>query len=195
MIVLRGSNGCGKSTLLRLLAGFIPLESGMLSWRGEVVNQDREILSSDILYLGHAQALKNVLTLYENLSDFSSIVLGHRANAEDIEAAATRFNMQHLLHEPVQYFSSGQRHRAGLVRFALAAKKIWLMDEPTVGLDSENRQALAALIQQHLIEGGIAIAATHDPLGVDGTLLDVSQFTPKQDDPQTNTTWDEETWT
>ena len=178
VLILKGKNGSGKSTLLRLLAGFLPASDGEIHWQGENALADKELLTVDLIYLGHAFALKNNFTLYENLISWGDITLGYRLDENSVMKAAEAFNMGELLHEPVQYFSSGQRHRAGLIRFALSGKIIWLMDEPTVGLDAESRIVLDGLIQGHIDTGGIVIAATHDPLGVEGSILDMSHFTP-----------------
>jgi len=174
---LTGRNGSGKSTFLRLITGFLPKSSGAISYcrRGEATDF---LVSDDFTLVGHQNGLKPSFTLRENANFYYRLMTGSAPAAERLKIAADIFALGPLLDEPVQYFSSGQRHRSALMRLPLVARQTWLMDEPTVGLDADNRAALAALIQHHMACGGIVIAATHDPMGVAGRVLDMDQFQP-----------------
>ncbi len=174
---LTGKNGSGKSTLLRLIAGFLPKKSGTISYSCSG-NASDFLVSDDFMLVGHQNGLKPGFTLRENASFYYRLMTGSTPAAKRLQIAADIFALDSLLDEPVQYFSSGQRHRSALMRLPLVARQIWLMDEPTVGLDADNRAALAALIQHHMACGGIVIAATHDPMGVAGNVLDMDQFQP-----------------
>jgi len=174
---LTGKNGSGKSSFLRMIAGFVPKSDGALAYHlGE--GEAPILPSDDFTLVGHQNGLKSGMTLRENATFYYRLMTGSSPSAERLQFAADIFALGSLLDEPAQYFSSGQRHRAALMRFPLVARKIWLMDEPTVGLDADNRARLAALIQHHIACGGIVIAATHDPLGVHGRTLDLDQFQP-----------------
>jgi heme exporter protein A len=174
---LTGKNGSGKSTFLRLIAGLIPESDGAISYsRGdETLNF---LNNDDFTLVGHQNGLKPSMTLRENAQFYYKLMTGNRPAADRMQMAADIFALGSLLDEPAQYFSSGQRHRSALMRFPLVARQIWLMDEPTVGLDADNRAALAALIQHHVACGGIVIAASHDPMGVEGLVMDMDQFQP-----------------
>lgn len=174
---LTGKNGSGKSTFLRLLAGFIPASKGSLHYQTGEEQTDR-VAANDFLLVGHQNGLKPGLSLRENACFFYQLMTGHPVAPARLQVAADIFGLGPLLDDPVQYFSSGQRHRSALMRFPLTARQIWLMDEPTVGLDADNRLALAALIQHHIACGGIVIAATHDPMGVIGQMLNLDAFQP-----------------
>lgn len=174
---LTGKNGSGKSTFLRMIAGFVPKSDGILAYRlGE--DEAPTLPPDDYTLVGHQNGLKPGMTLRENATFYYRLMTGASPGAERLQFAADIFALGPLLDEPAQYFSSGQRHRAALMRFPLVARKVWLMDEPTVGLDTDNRSRLAALIQHHIACGGIVIAATHDPMGVHGRTLDMDQFQP-----------------
>lgn len=174
---LTGRNGSGKSTFLRLIAGFVRKSSGAISYSCGGDTADF-LATDDFTLVGHQNGLKPGFSLRENASFYYQLMTGNLPAAERLQIAADIFALGSLLDEPVQYFSSGQRHRSALMRLPLVARQIWLMDEPTVGLDADNRAALAALIQHHLACGGIVIAATHDPMGVAGSVLDMDQFQP-----------------
>lgn len=177
-ICLRGSNGSGKSTFLRTVCGFLPQAHGRLVW--SVGGDESDHLPTEhFIQSGHQNGLKPNFSLRDNASFFVSLASGETVSHQDMRAAAAVFDLEHLLEDSVQYFSSGQRHRAALMRFALVRRQVWLMDEPTVGLDAANREALGQLIANHVAHGGIVIAATHDPLGVEGLELNMDDFQPK----------------
>jgi heme exporter protein A len=187
LLYLRGRNGSGKSTLLRLLAGFVPARDGTVRYGDDVWGRGDAALSEALVYAGHDNALKPVMTLRQNAQELARLMTGHAVDEGALEQAADVFGLAPLLDQPVRYFSSGQRHRSALMRFTFLSRPVWLMDEPTVGLDAENRDALARLMAAHLGRGGSIIAATHDPIGVDGASIDLGQYQPQVVEDETDT--------
>ncbi|WP_262692281.1 heme ABC exporter ATP-binding protein CcmA [Kordiimonas aestuarii] len=179
LLYLRGPNGSGKSTLLRLVAGFVKARAGTLTYGDSDWTVNAPAYDAALIYAGHDNALKPVLTLRENALAYVSLMTGEAPAAARLDGAARLFGLTALLDRPARFFSSGQKHRANLMRFALLDRPLWLMDEPTVGLDAVSRQSLADLMTSHLAAGGMIIAATHDPIGVDGDELVLDNFTPK----------------
>jgi len=173
---LKGNNGSGKSTLLRLLAGLLPVYSGDIYWRGNIINGAAAARTGEIIYSGHQHGLKPVLTLRENCSGLYQLMTGTHLHTDTLEQAADGFGLGDLIDQPLKYFSSGQTHRCALLRFILLDRHIWLMDEPTVGLDTENRKRLEALMAGHIECGGIIVAASHDPIDLNGETLDLEAF-------------------
>ena len=178
LLYLRGPNGSGKSTLLRLIAGFGTARAGSLTYGDSDWTDTSPAYDAALLYAGHDNALKPVLTLRENAAAYCALMTGKPPADARLEGAARLFGLTTLLDRTARFFSSGQKHRANLMRFALLDRPLWLMDEPTVGLDSANRQALADLMTAHLAAGGMIIAATHDPIGVTGEELMLDNFSP-----------------
>jgi heme exporter protein A len=79
-----------------------------------------------------------------------------------------------------RFLSSGQRRRAALARVIAGGAPIWLLDEPTVGLDVKSIAALEAALAAHRAEGGIVIAATHAPIALPGAgSLNLADFEPE----------------
>ncbi|MCK0070000.1 heme ABC exporter ATP-binding protein CcmA [Kordiimonas laminariae] len=176
---LKGANGSGKSTLIRLLAGLLETRTGSASFAGDSMLGSDVAASAHVIYSGHQHALKPVLTLRENSENYVKLMTGGSLAYETLEAAVDRFDLYDLIDTPVRYFSSGQTHRCSLLRFCLLDRPIWLMDEPTVGLDAENRGRLEAVMQDHLNGGGIILAASHDPLNLGGKTLMMADFEAK----------------
>jgi heme exporter protein A len=157
-LLLTGANGAGKSSLLRLLAGLIPAAEGQLLWDGEDALADKISHGAKLRYLGHQDALKPALTARENLAFFARLWGG------EVEAALEALDLTPLAELPARVLSSGQKRRLALARLALAPCRLWLLDEPSVGLDAASVQRLAPLFAVHRAAGGMVAAATHLPL-------------------------------
>ncbi len=149
---LRGPNGSGKSSLLRLLAGLVPAAAGTVA----AEPADGKALPQHCHYIGHHDALKNAMTVRENIA-FWACMLGGTQDGDSLAA----FKMQRLADDPVQLLSAGQRRRLSLSRLLAAPRPIWLLDEPMTALDVESQKTLAGIVDRHLAEGGIALAAIH----------------------------------
>ncbi len=158
---LRGANGAGKSSLLRLLAGLNSTSSGELTLEG---GDQESTLAEQCHYIGHAEASKPALTVRENLEFWRKFLGGPKSRN-----AFSAFNLDSLANDQTLLLSSGQKRRLALTRLVTAYRPIWLLDEPTVGLDSASLLALQNQIQEHLETGGIVIAATHTELGLKAT--------------------------
>ena len=159
-LLLEGPNGSGKSTLLRVLAGLGRAEAGTLRWNGEDALSDRTTHATRIAYLGHQDAVKPGLTAAENLAFWGT--------QAQIEAALHRVNLAPLADLPARMLSAGQKRRLALARLALASAPIWLLDEPTLGLDIASVAALGDMLTAHRAGGGVVLAATHLPLPLPG---------------------------
>jgi heme exporter protein A len=161
-----GPNGVGKSTLLRAIAGFLPLRSGRMSWV-ESEATDSALLAERLHYVGHLDGLKSALTARENL-EIGLGILG-RGLVTPLEAL-DRMELAHALDLPVGYLSAGQRRRVALARLLIADRPLWLLDEPLTALDRYARALLKAVVADHLGSGGLMLAATHESLGLPGTI-------------------------
>jgi len=159
-MLLVGPNGSGKSTLLRLVAGLVRAEAGTLRWRGEDALADLAEHAARVAYLGHLDAVKPGLTVAENL-----LAWGERgAVGPALDAVA----LARLADLPARMLSAGQRRRLALARLALRPASIWLLDEPTLGLDIASVDRFGVMLAAHRARGGVVLAATHLPLPLPG---------------------------
>lgn len=162
-LVLVGPNGSGKSSLLRLLAGLTPTEAGRLLWDGVPVGDDAAAHRARVRFVGHQDAVKPALTVRENLAFWA----GLRDTSEDaISAALARLGLDRLGDWPSRFLSAGQRRRLALARLLLAPATVWLLDEPTTGLDRDSIAGFEAALAGHRAAGGLVVASTHVPLGL-----------------------------
>jgi len=164
-LLLTGANGAGKTTLIRTLAGFLAPSGGTISLDGGDPERD---ISEQAHYVGHANGIKASLTVAENLRFWTEYLAedDRDGNADRLEEALDHFNLLDLSDIPAGYLSAGQRRRLGLARLLVAHRPLWLLDEPTVSLDTASVTLLAKAVDAHVTGGGIAIAATHIPLGL-----------------------------
>jgi heme exporter protein A len=159
-LLLVGPNGSGKSTLLRLAAGLVRAEAGRLLWQGADALADLAEHAGRVAYLGHLDAVKPGLTVAENL-----VVWGHRGR---VARALEAVGLASLADLPAKMLSAGQRRRLALARLALRPAPIWLLDEPTLGLDLASVERFGTLLAEHRAQGGVVLAATHLPLPLPG---------------------------
>jgi len=157
-----GPNGAGKSSLLRLVAGLLRPAEGRLTLEGG----DPELtIGEQAHYLGHQDALKPSLSVQENLA-FWLDFLG--AAETKVDAALAAVGLDGLAGLPALYLSAGQRRRLSLARLVAVERPMWLLDEPTSALDAAAQGVLADLMRAHRAGGGLILAATHGPLGLEG---------------------------
>jgi heme exporter protein A len=160
-----GANGAGKTSLLRLIAGLLHPAGGEIALEG---GEAELTLSEQAHYLGHRDALKPALSVIENLAFWRDFLGGE---AGDAAQSLSRVGLGHATHLPAAFLSAGQRRRLSMARLLCVQRPIWLLDEPTSALDASGQVLFAGLMREHLEGGGIIIAATHTPLGIDAREL------------------------
>ncbi len=175
-LLLTGPNGSGKSSLLRLMAGLIRPYLGRLEHDGVRLGDDPAHHREIVAYLGHQDAVKPMLTVGESTRFWASL----RGRKDWAEAAMAAMGLTDLADLPGRFLSSGQRRRAALARVIGGGAPVWLLDEPTVGLDVKSIAALEVALAAHRAEGGIVVAATHAPIVLPGAQgLNLAEFEPE----------------
>jgi heme exporter protein A len=167
-LVVEGANGAGKTSLLRLIAGFLTPASGdiVLNTDNGAIN-DGEERGRYTGWLGHQDAIKPQLSVGEQLEFFAHLYGVHDA----VLPVLDRVGIARQRELPCRYLSAGQKKRLGLARLLLSGRGLWLLDEPFAALDTAGRALAAELMRSHCGAGGMVIAATHDPLGLDARAL------------------------
>ena len=169
LLRVAGANGSGKTSLLRILCGLLPPSAGEVRWNSKGISALREDYSRELVYIGHAQAVKEDLSAAENLS-IACAIAGTPVDDEAVAAALARFDMRES--QLVRRLSQGQRRRASLARLALsAARPLWLLDEPFSALDAEGVSVLNRLIGEHANRGGAIVFTTHQDPGISATRV------------------------
>jgi len=159
-MVVTGHNGAGKSSLLRVIAGLVRISAGRLEFDGGAPDIS---LAEQCHYLGHQDAMKPSLSVGENLKFWTAFFGTNRAIGPALDAV----DLRRLAHLPAAYLSAGQRRRLSIARLVAAPRPLWLLDEPTAALDTPSQKKLAELMNSHLTGGGMIVAATHGPIGLE----------------------------
>ncbi|MBT5186854.1 MAG: heme ABC exporter ATP-binding protein CcmA [Kordiimonadaceae bacterium] len=176
LLKLIGPNGSGKSTLLKTIAGLIDPEKGEINSGENLITGDHDWIARNICYLGHKNALKKEFTVLENIEFWANLW----GMPDKIKPSIIQMGIEFLMDTPVRYLSSGQTRRTAVARSLCHPGSIWLLDEPTVGLDDQGLSYLSGSMKNHLDIGGIIICATHVDLGIDESMikiLDLADFT------------------
>jgi heme exporter protein A len=182
-LAVTGPNGSGKTSLLRILAGLLAQAGGSIELDG---GEDELTLPEQSHYLGHRDAMKPPLSVLENLSFWRDFLGGEVGDAqenlkenlkENLEESLSRVGLDHAALLPAAYLSAGQRRRLSIARLLAVRRPIWLLDEPTSALDATGQALFADLTRDHLARGGLVVAATHAPLGIEARELRIGGAT------------------
>ena len=175
LLRVAGANGSGKTSLLKILCGLLTPDQGEVRWRGESIRRLREDYARNLVYLGHAPAVKDDLTAAENLS-IACTLTGIEAPAQSVHEALARYGLP-AGEVPVRKLSQGQRRRAALARLLLSqGVPLWLLDEPFAALDASAARLTEELIASHVAGGGAVAYTTHQEANIRAGVLRVVEL-------------------
>lgn len=161
LLLIEGSNGSGKTSLLRLLCGLRRPDAGQVFWLGEDIACLGSRYLAQIAYVGHLDAVKQDLTVRENL-DFANAIGTPRAGA--LEMALDAVGLAACRNRLARTLSAGQRRRLALARLLVTQARLWILDEPFTAMDRHGVALIERLLRHHLEQGGLVVMTSHQPV-------------------------------
>ena len=176
MIGLVGPNGAGKSTLMKLLVGALLPNSGSILLDGEPLQSKEKHLKSVLGYLPQAFGLYDELTVWQFL-DYMAALKNISNSKEQIKKVIEDTNLNEKKKAKIKTLSGGQRQRVGIAQALLGDPELLILDEPTVGLDPEERRNFRNLFSLSA-KDKIVLLSTHiieDVQAVCGRIIVINQ--------------------
>lgn len=165
LVRIAGGNGTGKSTLLKVLSGLSSDFSGEIRWQGQAVADVRDQYQEGLCYLGHAKAVKQRLSIHENLAWFRALYPCRLSLAEQDEVLK-RLKLFHFRDQLCGHLSAGQQQRVALARLMISAAQLWILDEPFTAIDKDGVLDFEHIINEAVKAGTAVILTTHHNLEV-----------------------------
>lgn len=165
---LRGANGSGKTSLMRILAGLSTPVAGEVLLGGQPLRKAAPQARQSVAYIGHANALKDDLSLHEAVAFLARLAGMDQAEARAAQALDT-LGLANRRKALVRTLSQGQRRRGALARLALDDQpRTWILDEPYDALDADSIQRLSTLISAQAARGGAVLLTSHQAVSLPG---------------------------
>ena len=156
-----GPNGAGKSTTMRMITGFLPPTAGTVSICGHDIVKEPVEAKKCLGYLPEAAPSYRAMTVEDYLKFIAEIRGYHGADArEHVEAAIEKARLQPVVHKTIETLSKGYRQRACFAQAILHDPPVLIMDEPTDGLDPNQKFTVREMIRDMAAEKAIVIS-TH----------------------------------
>jgi heme exporter protein A len=178
-MIIQGSNGAGKTSLLRIITGLSQPANGSVTWNQQNIESIAEEYQQNLLYIGHLAAVKQELTVRENLQLLMRF-WPSESNCSVLELAEY-VGLRQRLSVTCSRLSAGQQRRVSLARLFISRQKLWVLDEPLTAIDVDFIDVIEHCLQNHLKHGGLAILTTHRGINLGGqtsTNLDLSRYKP-----------------
>jgi ABC-type multidrug transport system ATPase subunit len=178
---LLGSNGSGKSTILRIAAGLVAPDSGQFQVFGGDPATDGQVRARIAALFEGGRALYGRLTPEENAHYFSCLKgRDQRAAMARFHMLCGRFSIERFKNVAVQTLSRGTQQKVSAICALAGNEELWLLDEPTLGLDKQSCAVLVDLIREHTHANGAALVATHDEVFASqiGAVVRMADFNP-----------------
>ncbi len=164
LLQVEGPNGAGKTSLLRILCGLSTPSQGEVRWCGEPIHKVREEFFAEVSYLGHHHGVKGDLTARENVRIANE--LSKARSVAVVQDVLQRVGLENFSDVPARTLSLGQQRRVALGRLLATQTQLWVLDEPLAALDIKGVELVEKMLSEHLLQGGMAVVSTHQPLSV-----------------------------
>ena len=164
-MLLQGPNGSGKTTLLRMMAGLMMPTTGRIQWYGRDTSSSfrgraEQRLRVHFMAAGTKDGNRPQHSVLQNAT-FWAGMFHPRSDTSMVIPVLQQVGLEDDLDTPTSQLSLGMRRRLAMARLLAVPRPLWLLDEPTGGLDVPSVEMFERLVQCHRNHGGIALIASH----------------------------------
>lgn len=157
-----GHNGAGKTTLLKSIAGIIDFDEGDILVDGLSVKKDPLDVKKRIAYIPDNPDIYESLTGLQYLSFISDVFeISEEDHSKEVEKYATLFEIRDVLNNPISSYSHGMKQKLVIISALIHKPKLFLLDEPFVGLDPKASFQLKEIFKQMCESGTAIFFSTH----------------------------------
>lgn len=162
IIALVGKNGAGKTTLMRSMSGYYDLDEGEVNFNNVSLATNREAFLKKLAYVPETGGLYPEMSVYEYLC-FMAQIKGIRIKKADseIKKLSAELELDSVLAQKCETLSKGYKRRTAIAGAMISNPEMLILDEPTEGLDPQQKQHLRKFLLQYAAKGNIVLISTH----------------------------------
>jgi len=160
IIHLKGRNGIGKTTLIKILVNMLFPTTGEIYWNGKNIKKNLYEFFSNLTYIMDIQTSKNELTISENIQ-FWMKLFSSSIKPKQLEGIFDLLSLDNYKNTQVNFLSKGEIRKLELFRLVIEQKKLWILDEPYVGLDESAYELINETFKNHIENNGMIFFSSH----------------------------------
>ena len=157
-----GSNGAGKTTTIKCICGILPFDEGEILINGKDLKKEPKNAKMDLAYISDNHAVFERLTGREyvnHIANLYSIPLDERAERAD--KMVELFNLKAAYDRPIKSYSHGMKQKISVIAALVHEPKLWVLDEPLLGLDPQSAYVLKQAMKEHAEKGNTVFFSSH----------------------------------
>ena len=160
IIHLTGNNGVGKTTLLKIICKILNPDDGEIFWNGKNIKKNHYDYYKNITFILDQNTSNENLTVYENIL-FWKKIFSSQIKINEIESILEVLGLLEYKNTPTIHLSFGEIKKLELIRLIIEQKKLWVLDEPFIGLDLKSIEIIIQTITNHIELNGMVIFTSH----------------------------------
>ena len=160
IIHLKGRNGIGKTTLIKILVNMLFPSTGEIYWNGKNIKKNLYEFFANLTYIMDIQTSKSELTVNENIR-FWMKLFSSNIKSKQLEGIFDLLSLDKYKNTQVNFLSKGEIRKLELFRLVIEQKKLWILDEPYVGLDESTYELINGTFRNHIENNGMIFFSSH----------------------------------
>ena len=160
IIHLTGDNGVGKTTLLKILCNILEPQKGNIFWKSKNIKKNYFEFYNDLTFIMDKETSNVNLTIYENII-FWKQLFSSKIKIDEINLILDLLYLQQYKNVIVDNLSYGERKKLELLRLIIEQKKLWILDEPFIGLDQPTIDIINQTFNRHIEYNGMILFTSH----------------------------------